>query len=790
LLRRGLSRRSQDERRRQREQDETRGQGLGSHAGESRESAGRRPSRFRARQVAPLSSVTLFVPWLLFPLLLVALSLGCGLFVEEVARTRVGPVLVLPLGLCAIVAVSSLTVSFASTARFTTPLVAAIAAAGFALARRVRLDGWALGAAAAVFVVYGAPVLLSGAATFAGYVKLDDTATFLALTDRMMEHGRSLAGLAPSSYEATLAINLAHGYPLGSLLPLGIGHELVRTDAAWLYQPWLSFCAATLALSLYAIASPLIRRRPARALVAFLAAQSALLFGFAMWGGVKELAAAAILATCAALVGTVRPSRAPRSLVPVAIAFAALLDTLSSGGAVWLVPLLVPLILIAPRARAAMTTATAAGVVLALPALLATGDFLRGDNRATFENGAELGNLMRPLRPLQLLGVWPSGDFRTDPSHRLVTGLLLAVAAAMVSVGVLAAVKRRAVSLQLGVASAVLGAVVFVGFGGPWFAAKALAIGSPLVLLSAFAGCASLASSRRALLAVGIAAGAALALGVASSNALAYHDVDLAPHAQLAELERIGETFAGQGPALMTEYQPYGVRHFLRKLDPEGVSELRRRPILLRDGRMAAKGQYVDLDQLQPSGLLVYRTLVLRRSPTESRPPTPYRLVWQGRWYEVWQREAGGAVLAHLSLEGHLEPSGLTSCGRPLDLSPSRAGTEELRVRVARAGTYRLWVGGSVRGTLTARVDGKEIGRVSAQLQNAGQWLDLGSATLAAGAHRLTLALGLPALRPGTGGGGFPLGPLLLQPESRSRPAPTNASAPCSRTLDGVEAVG
>jgi hypothetical protein len=719
----------------------------------------------------------------------VALCLGCGLLVEEVVRTRVGPVLVLPLGLCTIVAISSLTVSLGSTARFTTPLIAALAAAGFVLARRLRLDGWALGAAAAVFLVYGAPVLLSGAATFAGYIKLDDTATFLALTDRVMEHGRNLAGLPPSSYEATLAINLAHGYPLGSLLPLGIGHELVRTDAAWLYQPWLSFCAATLALSLYAISSPLIRQRRARALVAFLAAQSALLFGFAMWGGVKELAAAAILATCAALAGTVGPSAAPRSLVPVAIAFAALLDTLSSGGAVWLVPLLVPLVLVAPRARAALAVATAAGAVLALPALLAMGEFLRGDNRATFEKGAELGNLIRPLRPLQLLGVWPSGDFRTDPSHRLVTGLLLAVAAAMVSVGVLVAVKRRAVSLQLGVASSLLGAVVFVAFGAPWFAAKALAIGSPLVLLSAFVGCANLASCRRAPLAVGAAAGAALALGVASSNALAYHDVDLAPRAQLVELERIGETFAGQGPALMTEYEPYGVRHFLRKLDPEGVSELRRRPIFLRDGRMAAKGQYVDLDQLQLSGLLVYRTLVLRRSPTESRPPAPYRLVWQGRWYEVWQREAGDAVLAHLG--GHLAPGRVTPCRRPVDLVPSRSGTATLTVRLARSGSYRLWVGGSVRGTLTARVDGTEVGHVSTQLQNAGQWLDLGSATLATGAHRITLTLELPALRPGTGGGGFPLGPLLLQPETRSGiAAPANASALCGRTLDRVEALG
>ena len=60
------------------------------------------------------------------------------------------------------------------------------------------------------------------------------------------------------------------------------------------------------------------------------------------------------------------------------------------------------------------------------------------------------------------------------------------------------------------------------------------------------------------------------------SAAVLYSDVSAtAPRgsrreAQLAELQKIGQLFAGQGPALMTEYQPYGVRHFLRKLDARG----------------------------------------------------------------------------------------------------------------------------------------------------------------------------------------------------------------------------
>ena len=72
---------------------------------------------------------------------------------------------------------------------------------------------------------------------------------------------------------------------------------------------------------------------------------------------------------------------------------------------------------------------------------------------------------------------------------------------------------------------------------------------------------------------------AAILFGVAWSDSLAYHDVVLAPNARLTELQAIGSTYAGQGPTLENDYDPYGARHFLRKLDAEGASELRVRPV-------------------------------------------------------------------------------------------------------------------------------------------------------------------------------------------------------------------
>ena len=185
-----------------------------------------------------------------------------------------------------------------------------------------------------------------------------------------------------------------------------------------------------------------------------------------------------------------------------------------------------------------------------------------------------------------------------------------------------------------------LGALVacaaLVLVGSPWVGGKALATASPAIPFAAMLGVGWLAGAGR-----GVAAGA-LALvivgGVVWSNALGYGDVSLAPRSQLAELERIGELVAGEGPTLMTEYEPYGVRHFLRDADPEGISELRRRTIPLRDGTTVEKGGFADTDEVDPLALGYYRTLVLRRSPAQSRPPSPYRLVWRGEAYEAWQR--------------------------------------------------------------------------------------------------------------------------------------------------------
>ena len=192
------------------------------------------------------------------------------------------------------------------------------------------------------------------------------------------------------------------------------------------------------------------------------------------------------------------------------------------------------------------------------------------------------------------------------------------------------------------IASCACGSATVFALGSPWLAAKALAVAAPAAMLLALIGALGLVARDRRV--EGAVLLTALVAGVLGSNALAARDASLAPYDQLSELEAIGSRFAGTGPALMTEYQPYGARHFLRELDAEGASELRRRPVPLRDGSLPAKGESPDLGDLDPHAVLVYRTLVLLRSQELTPPPAAYELRWRGRFYDVWQR--GGVAPA------------------------------------------------------------------------------------------------------------------------------------------------
>ncbi len=297
----------------------------------------------------------MLVAWLIFPLVLAVLCAGCGLLVEAACARRLPTTLLPAVGFAVLIAVGQFLTLTDATAELTVPAAVVLAIVGIVIGSRSRglMRGAAIVpalAALGVFAVFAAPIVLSGEATIAGYIELDDTATWLALTDRVMEHGRDLDGLEPSTYEATLAFNLGDGYPVGAFVPFGIAGALVGVDLAWLIQPYIAFLAVLLSLALWSLAKPLAGSPALRGAAAFVGAQPALLFGYYLWGGIKEVAAAALVAAiAAALAELVRRRGDPRLLAMPAILSGALVGVLSIGAGIWLAPLLAAAALLLAR---------------------------------------------------------------------------------------------------------------------------------------------------------------------------------------------------------------------------------------------------------------------------------------------------------------------------------------------------------------------------------------------------------------------------------------------------------
>jgi hypothetical protein len=782
--------------------------------------------------------VDLVVAWVLFPLVLLLLCAGCGLAADRATGGDLPRALVPAAGFAAIVVVGQFLYLTDATAELAAPVIVGLALAGIAVGRRrlgrPRPPQVAV-AAVGVMCVYAAPIVLSGEPTIAGFIRLDDTATWLTLTDRLVEHGRDLDGLAPSSYEATLHFNLADGYPIGAFVPFGIAAALVPADVAWLIQPYIAFAAVLLSLGLWSLATPLIASPWLRAAAVFVAAQAALLFGYYLWGGVKEVIAAALVAAVAGLaaraVGRPRDAAAPALVGLVA---AGLLGVLSAGGLVWLaVPLCGAAALLFREAGAATALnralVTLGALALGALPLLLSGALLPPTSSPLTDSDAR-GNLVAALDPAQVAGIWPSGDFRLPPDGELIAYVLIAVAVGAAVSGVAWAASRREPAPVLYVAGALTAAAALVAVGSPWVGGKALATASPAIPFAAMLAVGWLATTGSRVVAAALAT--AIAGGVLWSNALGYGGVNLAPREQLTELERIGEEVAGEGPTLMTEYSPYGVRHFLRDSDPEGISELRRHTIPLLGGDTVEKGDSADTDAVDPAALGLYRTLVLRRSPAQSRPPSPYVLVWRGAYYEAWQRPDDASVLPErLGLGNRQNPYGFPECTRVRQLAaqgdllaatgapplvfplgragyprawatpstretptPRTPGVLRAEVEVERPGEYEIWLGGSVRPEATLSVDGEEVGSVRHVLNNRGGYLSFGAVELERGDHAVAFEVGGADLHPGSAGSFGPIGPLVMSTTGAAStelvtiPA-ADAATLCGEPWDWIEVV-
>jgi len=159
--------------------------------------------------------------------------------------------------------------------------------------------------------------------------------------------------------------------------------------------------------------------------------------------------------------------------------------------------------------------------------------------------GSQFGNLRGSLSPLQVLGVWPAGDFRTTaadaggPTIAFYLGAALALAA--FASGLVRAWVRRSGLIAPAAAIAALAVWGLLAvIGSPYVAAKGLAIAAPLVMAVAVAG--TLGSTSRPLLALG----AALVAGAALSAFLVIRQAPVGPGDHASQLADIRDAVQGE----------------------------------------------------------------------------------------------------------------------------------------------------------------------------------------------------------------------------------------------------
>lgn len=776
--------------------------------------------------------------------------LGCGLALERLLRCRLGNALLLPLGLCvAVVLVLPLYTAGAGDAAAVALLVA-VTGAGLALARdglRARINpGWPGLAGLAAYALYMLPVIAHGRWTWAGYDFVNDSAFEMLFAEHIKHYGTSLGNIPETSEREFLKSYLATGYPLGTQALLGTFSGLTDTPAAVIYQGYVSFLAASTAVALATISQRLVSARRA-AFAGLVAASAGITYQYAMQGAIKEIGLlAAVCATAAVACEALELRRAYVGAALVAVcAAAALCDynavALPFIGSIALLLGVAVLALQRVRVNKRWAGPVLAGgaltALLAIPALLTLRTFFNLAQSGQGSSGlgaTQFGQLLRVLPLSQISGVWLSGEYRLPvPPGKLATLTVIATVAIFalaVPCAIWALRRRQAGPLLIAGAMAMVMVVVYPRVS-PYAQGKLQAIVSPAVVLLAIL---VLVGVRGRLAPVAVVLALALAGAVWGSDALLYSYARVAPTGQIEAIAETGDHFKGQGLVLWNEFQEYA-KLFARAAKISVPFEaLTPQQVLLRNPTYFY-GHYFDLDEETLPFVEGYPVIVTRRSPTASRPPANYRLVYENSYYLGWRRTSAPRVLEHLPEQQLNSPSKPVECTalrtivakapagselvaavapelawfEPLSaadrtygwgVDPERPGAVTTPipghasgvVSVRDGARYAVWVQGEFPRAIEVHVDGRAVGSVKGW-NTVGQWLQAASIDLAPGRH--TIEVSKPGGRrhfgPGERAVGT-IGAVILQREATERMQSVRLHdwrSLCGQTLDWVELV-
>jgi hypothetical protein len=622
--------------------------------------------------------------------LIVAGSLAVGHALLRLCGTREPTWLAGPVGLAALLFLSSLLATLGGRGpTIAISLAAAVLAAAAYLAIARRRGGVALreppqhgredgaehgrGAAPEGLRRLGAPMLAAVlAATFAalpfitaGNVGIlgvglvnDDMASHLLIADWLDERFR------PEP------VFIDQGYPLGP-------HALVAGLSTLLGASSIdAFAGLTLAIptltALVAFAALGGLSPIARTLCAVVVALPYMAAAYLAQEAFKEPLLALFLLSFAILLPTVRSAR---EAIPLGVLAAGVIYVYSFPGLAWLIGTGVVWASIElwrgrQVSRNGLLAAGFAAVALVLlviaeiPRLVDFIDYRALDPDRANDGG--LGNLREQLSPLTAFGVWPTSEFRLSagagslPAAVFYAGALLGAAA--LALGLPRWIRRHGPAIPAALATAVALYVFARSWGTVYTSAKAIAIAAPLITLIALGG---LLADRRTIAGrwVAPALAALVAVGTTFSSFLILRQAPVGPEDHMQELAEIrplveGEKvlFLGRDNFVLNELR--GSRPFVAVRNYYVPDSLYVKPNAeLRD--VFAK---FDFDSVTARTLADFPYVLTTRATYASAPPPRYEVAAQTESYVLWH--ARGRVLDRVPGETGPEPGAVARCGR------------------------------------------------------------------------------------------------------------------------------
>jgi hypothetical protein len=357
----------------------------------------------------------------------------------------------------------------------------------------------------------------------------------------------------------------------------------------------------------------------------------------------------------------------------------------------------------------------------------------------TFGQGA-IGNLYGPIPPDQVLGLWPSSDFRFAAPGDAVPSALTLLGIVALLVAIVRLVSRRELALLAGLATS---GVVYLGtreLSSIYVQSKALAIAAPVVMLCTLAGLLDPAGERhhegkrsfgdrarrfglrvrdfialagprelgdlgRSVLA------AAFAVAALFCTYLALGGAAVGPELRAVDLAELRPALAGRQVV------------FLAFADDYSAYELREAASVFSAGSEAKSlPSRFDFDSVPPSSLREADLVIATKSPLSSEPPDGFRTVRSTDHFTLLARAGPTGPRRSLgeqrpSLSGGVPPGRVLDCDSPRGRALSRqGGTASVFPTPPVVGRAENWSASAS----PPRIAGEAVGSTDPEILNPG----------------------------------------------------------------------